>query len=159
MSSEEDKIVANTYKRLFLIVFSIIIIFCAVLVVQRLNSSNEEEKEPVAWCGTATMGSRLDSLSRVRASISKELFKRKCAQCHNRNMRDNLTGPALQGSFHRWNRDTLALLNYLNDSETYLSTTTNEYILNVHEEFGRVRAHENMLSERDLLDLILYMNK
>ena len=32
----------------------------------------------------------------------KTLFKAKCAQCHNKNMRDKLTGPALGGVEERW---------------------------------------------------------
>ena len=32
----------------------------------------------------------------------KTLFKNNCASCHNRNMKDNLTGPALGGVEERW---------------------------------------------------------
>lgn len=32
----------------------------------------------------------------------KALFKTKCASCHNRNMRDDLVGPALGGAEDRW---------------------------------------------------------
>jgi len=32
----------------------------------------------------------------------KALFRNQCASCHNRNMKDNLTGPALGGTQERW---------------------------------------------------------
>lgn len=32
----------------------------------------------------------------------KTLFRNQCASCHNRNMKDNLTGPALGGTQERW---------------------------------------------------------
>ena len=32
----------------------------------------------------------------------KTLFKNQCATCHNKNMKDNLTGPALGGVQERW---------------------------------------------------------
>ena len=35
-------------------------------------------------------------------STGKTLFKANCAQCHNRNMKDDLTGPALAGVQKRW---------------------------------------------------------
>jgi mono/diheme cytochrome c family protein len=35
-------------------------------------------------------------------AAGKELFTNNCASCHNRNMRDNLTGPALGGVEERW---------------------------------------------------------
>ena len=36
------------------------------------------------------------------AAVGATLFKNQCAQCHNRNMKDNLTGPALGGVEERW---------------------------------------------------------
>lgn len=35
-------------------------------------------------------------------AAGKSLFKSKCASCHNKNMRDDLTGPALGGYEERW---------------------------------------------------------
>ena len=35
-------------------------------------------------------------------SAGKTLFKNNCASCHNKNMRDDLTGPALGGYAERW---------------------------------------------------------
>ena len=32
----------------------------------------------------------------------KTLFKNNCASCHNKNMKDKLTGPALGGTQERW---------------------------------------------------------
>lgn len=34
--------------------------------------------------------------------VGKKLFLNKCASCHNRNMKDALTGPALSGVEARW---------------------------------------------------------
>ncbi len=34
--------------------------------------------------------------------IGKTLFKNNCASCHNKNMKDKLTGPALGGAVERW---------------------------------------------------------
>jgi mono/diheme cytochrome c family protein len=35
-------------------------------------------------------------------ALGKNLFKNNCASCHNRNMKDNLVGPALSGVLERW---------------------------------------------------------
>ena len=54
--------------------------------------------------------------------IGKALFKNKCASCHNKNMKDDLTGPALGGweerwadypqeDFNRWIRNSQAMIN------------------------------------------------
>ena len=34
--------------------------------------------------------------------LGKVLFKNNCASCHNKNMKDDLTGPALGGFQERW---------------------------------------------------------
>ena len=36
------------------------------------------------------------------SAIGQGIFKNQCAQCHNKNMKDNLTGPALGGVEDRW---------------------------------------------------------
>lgn len=38
----------------------------------------------------------------AKVKLGKTLFKTKCASCHNRNMKDDLTGPALAGTKERW---------------------------------------------------------
>ncbi len=45
-----------------------------------------------------------DAFSQDEPSIEegKALFRNQCASCHNRNMKDNLTGPALGGTEERW---------------------------------------------------------
>ena len=39
---------------------------------------------------------------REEISLGSVLFKNQCASCHNKNMRDDLTGPALAGVEKRW---------------------------------------------------------
>lgn len=57
------------------------------------------------------MGSRGDQAQVVHAQLpilsptaqkGKDLFKNNCAACHNRDMKSNLTGPALGGVQERW---------------------------------------------------------
>lgn len=42
------------------------------------------------------------SWAQVDVEVGKTLFKNQCASCHNKNMKDNLTGPALGGVQERW---------------------------------------------------------
>lgn len=42
------------------------------------------------------------SWSQADVELGKTLFKNQCASCHNKNMKDNLTGPALGGVAERW---------------------------------------------------------
>ena len=42
------------------------------------------------------------SFAEATPEAGKSLFKANCAQCHAKNMKSNLTGPALGGVEERW---------------------------------------------------------
>ncbi|MFK8102379.1 MAG: c-type cytochrome [Saprospiraceae bacterium] len=44
---------------------------------------------------------KTDSLG-LSMELGRQLFNSNCAACHNKNVKDNLTGPALGGSTVRW---------------------------------------------------------
>lgn len=48
------------------------------------------------FCGTSPV------VSSPEFQRGKELFAANCASCHNKNMKDKLTGPALGGTEERW---------------------------------------------------------
>lgn len=50
------------------------------------------------YLAKVSVSTKQDSL----APLGKHLFKQNCASCHNKNMRDDLTGPALGGVTTRW---------------------------------------------------------
>ncbi|MEO1516527.1 MAG: c-type cytochrome [Bacteroidota bacterium] len=51
----------------------------------------------------------------------KSLFKNNCATCHNRNMRDNLTGPALGAVRERWESEE-DLYSWIRNSQALIAT-------------------------------------
>lgn len=53
-------------------------------------------------------------------SAGKELFTANCASCHNKNMKDKLTGPALGGVRERWNDDK-ALYSWIRNSQALIA--------------------------------------
>lgn len=61
------------------------------------------EKTPEASAGTAAISKVAASSDPALNSQGKTLFKAKCASCHNKNMKDDLVGPALSGVTERWN--------------------------------------------------------
>lgn len=73
------------------------------------NQKIKVEKETNNWaCGTT---GRLNEIRSIHDTIKveyadvdlgKTLFRNYCATCHNKNMKDDLTGPALSGVTERW---------------------------------------------------------
>ncbi len=60
-----------------------------------------EAADPAAGEGASAAGDT-EAAGGVDAAIGQSIFKNQCAQCHNKNMKDNLTGPALGGVEERW---------------------------------------------------------
>jgi mono/diheme cytochrome c family protein len=54
-------------------------------------------------------------------ALGKELFIANCASCHNKNMKDKLTGPPLGGAQAKWNDDK-ALYAWIRNSQSFLAT-------------------------------------
>jgi len=87
----------------------------------------------------------------------KEIFKWNCAACHDKTMKNNLTGPALENSFRNWNRDTTLLLSYLNNN------TSSEQIARMKKlradlKFSGV-MHNYQLNNNELKAIIAYMGR
>ncbi|MEO1516616.1 MAG: cytochrome c [Bacteroidota bacterium] len=94
-------ILLYTLYSLVLLVF----IFCGLLLQMVLFSPEEqqaEEEEMAACCGSMTHTVPAEDSVEVQYDLGKALFKNNCATCHNRNMRDDMTGPALGGAEERW---------------------------------------------------------
>ena len=54
--------------------------------------------------------------------IGKGLFKNNCAQCHNKNMKDDLTGPALGGINERWEGRKEVLYAWIRNSQSVIDS-------------------------------------
>lgn len=88
--------------RALVLLSSLAVLLVALVLIGGLTMDQSSSVEPTAFCGTKmnvnTQGKPL-SESQLRG---KTLFKQNCATCHNRNMVDDMTGPALAGVTQRW---------------------------------------------------------
>lgn len=90
-------------------------------------------------------------------SQGKTLFKDNCAACHNKDMKSDLTGPALRGFMKRWKNDTLLFKAYLKDPIFFLDTTSNSYILEMDKRFGPAVMNSFELSSEEVEALVEYI--
>jgi cytochrome c2 len=56
----------------------------------------------ICWVFTFLIATVITVHAGPTKEAGKELFTANCASCHNKNMKDNLTGPALGGTEERW---------------------------------------------------------
>ncbi len=66
----------------------------------------------------------------------KALFKANCAQCHNRNMKDDLTGPALGGVRDRWESEEM-LYSWIRNSTGLATSGESAYATNLYNTWNK----------------------
>ncbi len=135
-------------------------IFVLGIVFMQINKNPkpvvEELSEP--WCGYGSSVPHYLETDSVNMTIGKTLFLNLCASCHNKDMKSDLTGPALGGAIERWKNDTTQILKYLNDPEVYIDTTKNQQLLKVDKKFGKsVQPKFPDLTLNEVKSLIFYI--
>ncbi len=117
----------------------------------------KEIEEPVPWCGTTSYMDHFDDELTDMVKNGQALFKANCASCHVKNMRADMTGPALGGSFRRFNNDTMAYLSFVQNSGAYIAKGHDERIVQLFEDWDKsvMQAFPN-LSKEDIKAIIAY---
>jgi len=75
----------------------------ADILRQNLSTSTAVASSELAVCGVLDYSPNLDEAEIKLYQEGKTIFKNYCASCHNKNMKDDMTGPALAGVEERWN--------------------------------------------------------
>lgn len=97
--------------------------------------------------------------SEAAVNAGKVLFKSNCAQCHNRNMKDDLTGPALGGVEERWaDYDQADLYSWIRNSQA-LVQAGHPRATEVFNQWNKVvmQPFPN-LTDEDINNLMVYIN-
>ncbi len=89
----------------------------------------------------------------------KTLFKNNCASCHNKNMKDKLTGPALAGVEERWSAFPPAdLYTWIRNSQSLISKGHPRAVA-VYNEYNKVAMTAfPSLSDADIANILAYIN-
>ena len=82
--------------KLFWGVLCLIVFYTGFVYVNNAQVSGQELEQVI--CGVISSSYPADG----NASLGNILFKENCASCHNKNMKDDLTWPALGGVMERW---------------------------------------------------------
>lgn len=88
----------------------------------------------------------------------KQLFKANCAQCHNRNMKDKLTGPALGGVQERWAGKEDVLYAWIRNSQAVIASG-DPYAVALYNEWNKVLMNPfPNLTDDDIASTLLYID-
>lgn len=91
-------------------------------------------------------------------TAGKDLFKANCAQCHNRNMKDKLTGPALGGTQERWAGREDLLYAWIRNSQAVIASG-DPYAVALYNEWNKVLMNPfPNLTDDDIASILLYVD-
>lgn len=135
--------------------YTILALLIAILgtISYSLIFASPTPEENKAFCGT-------ESLSTPENQKGKELFAANCASCHNKNMKDKLTGPALAGVESRWSKYPKAdLYSFIRHSQGMIQkghpmakVLWKEWQPTIMNDFGR-------LSDEEIAALLAYIER
>lgn len=86
----------------------------------------------------------------------KTIFLNNCASCHNKNMKDDLTGPALGGSEERWGDDA-ALYSWIRNSQALIATG-HPYANEIYNKWNKVAMTSFALSDEEIANVLAYID-
>jgi mono/diheme cytochrome c family protein len=95
-------------------------------------------------------------LSAADIAAGKTLFINQCATCHNKNMKDKLTGPALGGVEGRWSNKA-TLYSWIRNSQGVIASG-DAYAVNLYNQYNKsqMTAFPN-LKDADIDNLLAYI--
>jgi mono/diheme cytochrome c family protein len=95
-------------------------------------------------------------LSAADIAAGKTLFVNNCATCHNKNMKDKLTGPALGGVEARW-ESTAKLYSWIRNSQGVIASG-DAYAVNLYNQYNKsqMTAFPN-LKDADIDNILAYI--
>lgn len=96
-------------------------------------------------------------LSAADTNAGKTLFTNQCATCHNKNMKDKLTGPALAGVEGRW-ESKAKLYAWIRNSQAVIASG-DAYAVKLYNDYGKsqMTAFPN-LTDADIDNILAYIN-
>ena len=138
------------------LLFILLIVFGFTLIKK---DSKNAIKESGAFCGVISPKYNYgEETETIKVSLGKSLFKSNCAQCHNKNMKDDLTGPALGGVTERWaGRDTL-LFAWIRNSQAVIADG-DKYSVELYEKWNKTLMNPfPNLTDDDIKSILLYVD-
>lgn len=139
-------------KKLAITVGVVVFTIFAMFLYYWLFYKPQIEEEKVFYCGVSD-----SQFLNQSKQLGKSLFTNNCAACHNKNMKDNLTGPALEDwkTFIKSENDMWV---FLKDKKSYFKTHKNKAHLKQIKQYGMDCVNFPNLTLDDVKNIISYIN-
>jgi cytochrome c2 len=93
------------------------------------------------------------------AGAGKTLFINNCAQCHNKNMKDKLTGPPLAKAVENWNGEMPRLYKWVRNSQSMIAGGDSRAVAISKEYNGALMNAFPALTDGDIDNIFAYVKK
>jgi len=107
-------------RLLYFFLFSLALIIATCAAFNDKNELLKDELPTIEIAAPPSVGTASQDLA--KAVIGKKLFTNNCASCHNRNMKDDMTAPALAGFRERWEGREDLLKEWIKNSQKVIAS-------------------------------------
>ena len=149
----------NWYNLIALLKLFLFLLFLGFFLSLSVFQNEATPANTQSFCGTLDAFYDLPAgwdLENVQ--LGKTLFRNNCAMCHMKDMKSDLTGPALGNAIERFQQDTIRLYRYLNDPALYLKIEGDTRMLQMHKTFGYIEKPSFVnLNIQELKAIIAYI--
>lgn len=98
-------------------------------------------------------------MAEVSPDEGKKLFKNYCAQCHNKNMTQAATGPALGGASERWSDYPQEdLYNWIRNSQNMINVVKHPRAIELWNEYGSIMTAYPDLTDDEIGSILAYVD-
>jgi cytochrome c553 len=153
LSPDQKTVLARlTALKAYLYTIMTAILIILMSVVYWLLTKPAPEPNPF-FCGT-------EALNPVVHKQGRELFNANCASCHNKNMKDNLTGPALGPALKDWSRyPEKDLYQFIQNSQKMIQKRQPQALKTWKEYQPVLMPSFEALTDADMRELVAYISE
>ena len=134
-----------------LVLLSTLLIIAVVALMINLSLKSDVKSTP-------EKGISIDTPKPIVNQAGKQLFRTNCASCHNKNMIDKMTGPALGGAVDRWNGNDVSIEEFINNAPAVLASG-NTYANDLFRKFGTEMTAFPNLKKEEINSILLYIEE
>lgn len=138
-------------ENLTILIYSMLTLLFLIMISQCSMIVGEEAEE---------IAELIDNIKLERPpeiSLGMNLFKNNCGSCHAKNMKADMTGPALAGVEKRWNGDRKNLRSWIRNSQAYL-TTDDDYAKALSSKYPSIMTAFPNLKDEEINAILDYIN-
>ena len=142
-------------RLIYFFLFSLALLIATCAAFDDKNDLLKDELPRIEITETPDDGATSQNLA--KASKGKKLFVSNCASCHHKNMKDDMTAPALAGVRERWEGREDLLKAWIRNSQKVIASG-DPYAVKLYKDWNNSVMNSFSFSDEDIEEILDYID-